>query len=214
MIITTAGTTTTTAPIITTSSTAATTTTTATAGATAKAWGESKYVIDTLAILSVLFCRIKCKGKDNSDLIQKIMKMDEEAEKRAEEHTRKWLKQEEEREARRMQREEEHELRMFSLYSLFMSQVTPMFRPPSDTTYPPYHGFSPYPSSQLQPHPNASQMYGYQAFKSSLSQNLPQSTGSVTHDEESYKHYNEDVIQYVGVITFDVKMYHLCISLI
>jgi len=138
------------------------------------------------------FAGLKRKGKDNSDLIEKIMKMDEEAEKRAEEHTRKWLEQEEEREARRVQREEEHEQRMFSLYSSFMSQVTSMLRPPAITTYPPYHGFSPYPNSQLQPSPNASQMYGY---GSSSSQNLPPSVGSVTHDEESYDHYNEDAIQ-------------------
>ena len=47
----------------------------------------------------------KRKCKDNSDLIEKLVNLDEEAAKRAEEHTRKWFELEEQRELNRMKLE-------------------------------------------------------------------------------------------------------------
>jgi len=41
---------------------------------------------------------MKRKERDISDVIEKLMKLDQEAQKRTEEHTKKWLEIEEERE--------------------------------------------------------------------------------------------------------------------
>jgi len=72
------------------------------------------------------------------------MKLDQEAQKRTEEHTKKWLEIEEEREERCIKREEEHEHRMMSMFTGFMMQMTQVMCPTINSYgFPP--GNFPYP---------------------------------------------------------------------
>ena len=42
-----------------------------------------------------LLTGLKRKGRDNADIIEKLLKLDEKAEERAEEATKKWMEMEE-----------------------------------------------------------------------------------------------------------------------
>ena len=69
----------------------------------------------------VLYTEGKRKAKNNSDLIEKLIKLDEEAAKRSEEQTRKWLEMEEEREMRRLKMEQQHEERMMTMFGTLIA---------------------------------------------------------------------------------------------
>ena len=81
------------------------------------------------------------------------MKLDQEAQKRTEEHTKKWLEIEEEREERRIKQEEEHEHRMMSMFTGFMMQMTQVMCPTINS-----YGFPPGSSSNSMC--NSDQHYG------------------------------------------------------
>ena len=114
-----------------------------------------KYVIVYIhtAILFVL-TGLKRKGKDTSDIIEKLMKFDEKAEQRAEEATKKWMEMEEQREERRLKREEEREDRMMSMFQSVMTQMAQAISPAMN--FPPLGyssgGFPSYSSSAHPPY--------------------------------------------------------------
>ena len=81
----------------------------------------------------------KRKGKE--DLIEKLIKLDQESDKRFEEQTKKWLEIEEKREETRMKREQQHEERMLSMFSSIMNRMVQMTQGPT-----PYGCYSTYPS--------------------------------------------------------------------
>jgi len=90
----------------------------------------------------------KRKGKDNSDLIEKLVKLDEEAAKRSEEQTRKWLEMEEERKMRRLHMEQQHEERMMSMFGTLNGQLSSPAAPYMGyqcNTFP-YELFTEYPA--------------------------------------------------------------------
>jgi len=49
----------------------------------------------------------KRKGRDNANIVEKLLTLDEKAEERAEEATKKWMEMEEQREERLLKHEEE-----------------------------------------------------------------------------------------------------------
>jgi len=68
----------------------------------------------------------KRKRGDAEDLISKIAKIDEEAEKRAEEREKRWLESEDRREKERREHEDRHAQMMMSMFSGFMTQMSSM----------------------------------------------------------------------------------------
>ena len=56
------------------------------------------------------------------DVIEKLIKLDQESNKRFEEQTKKWLEMEEKREETRTIREEQHEEWMLSMFSSVMNR--------------------------------------------------------------------------------------------
>ena len=72
-------------------------------------------------MIKIIFSGLtKRKGRD-IDVIEKLIKLDQESNKRFEEQTKKWLEMEEKREETRTIREEQHEEWMLSMFSSVMN---------------------------------------------------------------------------------------------
>lgn len=91
---------------------------------------------------------------DNEELLLKMAKMDEEAEKRAEERDKRWQLAEEMREKERMKHEERQTQQMMMMMSNFMCQISSMMMP----QYPLSSPFS-YTPTDYTVHPSPSSSF-------------------------------------------------------
>ena len=72
------------------------------------------------------------------DLISKMTKIDEEAEKRAEEQEKRWMESQDKREKERMEHEDRQTQMMMSMFSSFMTQMSGMMMSQTPGPMPPY----------------------------------------------------------------------------
>jgi len=88
----------------------------------------SKQVIIAFKYLCAILGLTKRKGKDTSEIIEKLIKL-EEKDKKMEAQAKQYLEIELKREQDRIEREEKHEERMFTMFSSFMGQMMQMSAP-------------------------------------------------------------------------------------
>ena len=82
-----------------------------------------------LNFLNLLLSKLgltKRKGRDTTEIIDKLIKLEEEKDKKVEEQTKQWLDIELKREQDRIECEEKHEERMLMIFSSFMVQMMQM----------------------------------------------------------------------------------------
>ena len=98
-------------------------------------------------VIKIIFSGLtKRKGRD-MNVIEKLIKLDQESNKRFEEQTKKWLEMEEKREETRTIREEQHEEWMLSMFSSVMNRmVMATQQGPSPYGCYPVHPYSTYPT--------------------------------------------------------------------
>ena len=103
--------------------------------------------------------------------MSKMAKMDEEAEKRAEEREKRWLESEDRREKERMEHEDRHAQMMMSMFTNFMTQMGGMMM--TQTPGP----MSPYPPGFPHYSPNSNPTFTGQDFMPSYN-SVPFSSSS------------------------------------
>ena len=118
----------------------------------------SKQVIIAFKYLCAILGLTKRKGKDTSEIIEKLMKLEEEKDKKMEAQAKQYLEIELKREQDRIEREEKHEERMFTMFSSFMGQMMQMSAPQMTVPQmyrndymPNYYSNVPYPPASQRP---------------------------------------------------------------